>query len=70
MVRLLMQRQEGGKEKLLANEKEILSSSVGKKKLIEFITDSIVIDEPTQTLKLSITHLMSRMKDRVLLGKY
>jgi len=47
---------------------EILSNSVSRKKLVEFIVDAIVMDEHEQTLRLSISHLLSRMTDRILLS--
>jgi hypothetical protein len=49
---------------------EILSSSVSRKKLVEFIVDAIVLDENEQVLRLSISHLLSRMSDRILLSSY
>jgi hypothetical protein len=47
---------------------EILSSSVSRKKIVEFIVDAIVMDEHEQVLRLSISHLLSRMSDRILLS--
>lgn len=55
---------------LLKNESEILSSKVSRKRLVEFLLDSIVVDDNEGQLKISITHLLSRMLDRKLLLRY
>ncbi len=62
------QRQQAGARKLMKDTSEILSNSVSRKKLVEFIVDAIVMDEHEQTLRLSISHLLSRMTDRILLS--
>ena len=69
MVQELMQRQHAG-EQLLKEETDILSSKVHRKRLVEFINDALVIDDGKHCLKLSMTHLQSRMRDRILLNKY
>jgi hypothetical protein len=77
MVTQLMERQasvintqEAAGVTLMRDEAEILSSRVSRKKLIEFILDSIVIDEAKHQLQISISHLKSRMEDRILLRQY
>ena len=66
----VFQRQHAGDKKLMKDTSEILSSSVSRKKLVEFIVDAIVLDEHEQVLRLSISHLLSRMSDRILLSSY
>jgi len=70
LVNLANNRQTGGEYKVLRDPAEILSLKVSRSKLLEFIIDSLVLDEETQLLKMSITHLLSRLQDRILLHHY
>jgi hypothetical protein len=70
LVNLANNRQTGGEYKVLKDPAEILSLKVSRSKLLEFILDSLVIDEELQQLKMSITHLLSRLQDRILLNHY
>jgi hypothetical protein len=55
----------------LKGEEDIIASRLSRsKKLVEFILDALVIDEEHNLLKLSISHLLARMQDRLLLHQY
>lgn len=71
LLSALLERQVDNGKQVVKQESDILVARLSRsKKVIEFIMDALVIDEMhTGTLKLSITHLIARMQDRVLLSQ-
>eukprot|EP00347_Sterkiella_histriomuscorum_P009856 403339614 len=49
-------------------ENELFSQKFKKERLIEFILDCLVFDENKQSIQVSITHLKSRLEDRLKLS--
>ena len=70
LVNLANARQTGGEYKVLKDPGEILSARVPRSRLLGFILDSLVLDEEVGQLKMSITHLLARLQDRILLQHY